>query len=86
MSIENDVAGIMAGMKARAAAHPQKVYAHSWASTCLIVDAYKHGRGGGLRFIWRMGGSRIKATDAAAELTELIALGLATPGDCAAES
>ena len=82
MSIEHDAAAIMAGMKARAAADPQRFYAHAWATTCLIVDAYPHGRGGALRYVWRMGGRRVKASEAAAEVVELLTLKLAKPGDC----
>lgn len=74
---------IMALMKAEAETHPTRRYAKNWASTCIVVDAYRHFGGcvGHWRFVWRINGRCVKRVEVEAELLELVGLGLASVND-----
>lgn len=78
---------IIAVMKENAQAHPTRRYAKNWANTCIVVDAYlQHsGRKAHWRYVWRINGIRAARDVVAAELVELVSLGLANARDMSFE-
>ncbi len=74
---------IIALLKVKAEERPHRCYAHAWATTCITVDSYTHGggRSAHTRYVWRINGVRVGREAVEIELSELVALGLASVND-----
>ena len=68
-------------LKAQAEAHPSKRASKNWATTCIVVDAYRGGKKSTWRHVWRINGVRVKRDLVIDELKELLSLGLASVHD-----
>lgn len=74
---------ILALLKVKACDAQKRRYAHGWATTSIVVDAYLHGQGRRphTRYVWRINGVRVGREAVEIELSELVALGLANVND-----
>ena len=74
---------IIALLKVKASDSPKRCYAHGWATTCIVVDAYLQcqGRRPHTRYVWRINGVRVGRDAVETELAELVGLGLANVND-----